>query len=184
MICSPSQFVHLHGKPYRLFFERELDGKAPIICFRAGAGTILYQHSLASQRSILEHVSICSPSQFIHLHGKPYRLFFERELDGNAPISVRVIATIGITHGRKTVSPSRNPCDSDPVLVATHNRCSPSWDPHRLFFFGPEPERNRINWDRSPVPSFLPTAERRLTADRSNQIFLYARSRMKRHLRC
>ena len=55
---------------------------------------------------------------------------------GTAPISVRVIATIGITHGRKTVSPSRNPCDSDPFLVATHNRCSPSWDPHRLLFFG------------------------------------------------
>ena len=90
----------------------------------------LYQQSLASQRSILEHVSICSPSQFVHLHGKPYRLFFERELDGNAPISVRVIATIGITHGRKTVSPSRNPCDPDPFLVATQNRCSPSWDPH------------------------------------------------------
>ena len=34
-------------------------------------------------------VSICSPSQFVHLHGKPYRLFFERELDGTAPISVR-----------------------------------------------------------------------------------------------
>ena len=73
----------------------------------------LYQHSLASQRSILEHVSICSPSQFVHLHEKPYRLFFERELDGTAPISVRVIATIGITHGRKAVLPSRNPCDSD-----------------------------------------------------------------------
>ena len=88
-------------------------------------------------------------------------------------------------HSRpKTVSPSRNPCDSDPFLVATHNRCSPSWDPHRLFFFGPEPERNRINWDRSPVPFFLSTAEHRLAADRSNQIFLYARSRMKRHLRC
>ena len=95
----------------------------------------LYQHSLASQRLILEHVSICSPSQFVHLHGKPYRLFFERELDGNAPISVRVTATIGITHGRKTVLPPRNPCDSDPFLVATHNRCSPSWDPHRLFLF-------------------------------------------------
>ena len=111
-------------------------------------------------------------------------VIFERELDRNAPISVRVIATSGITHGRKTVSPSRNPCDSDPFLVATHNRCSPSWDPHRLFFFGPELKRNRINWDRSPVPVFLSTAEHRLAADRSNQIFLHARSRMKRHLRC
>ena len=41
---------------------------------------------------------------------------------------------------------------------------------HTDFFFGPELERNRINWDRSPVRIFLSTVERRLTADRSNQI--------------
>ena len=156
-------------------------------CFGPELG--LYQNSLASQRSILEHVSISSPSQFVHLHGKPYRLFFERQLDRTAPISVRVIATIGITHGRRTVSPSRNPCDSDPVLVA-NSQSSTSvakvfafMGPTPINYFGPEPERNRINWDRSPVP-FLYTAEHRLTADRSNQIFLYARSRMRRHLRC
>ena len=45
-------------------------------------------------------------------------IIFEREPDGTALIYVRVIATIGITHGRKTVSPSRNLCDSDLVLVA------------------------------------------------------------------
>ena len=39
-----------------------------------------------------------------------------------------------------------------------------------IIFFGPELERNRINWDRSPVRIFLSTVERRLTADRSNQI--------------
>ena len=90
--------------------------------------------------------------------------------------TARVIATIGITHGRKTVSPSRNPCDSDPFLVATHNRCSPSWNPHRYIFFraGARTEPHQLG----------PTAERRPTADLSNQIFLYARSRMKRHLRC
>ena len=215
-ICSPSQFVHLHGKPYRLFFEQELDGTAPIslrviatigithgrktvspsrnpsgsdpflvansqsstsvaklfafmgptpiFLFRAGAQTEElgpYQNSLASQRSVLEHVSICSPSQLVHLHGKPYRLFFERELDGTAPISLRVIATIGITHGRKTVSPSRNPCDSDPFLVA-NSQSSTSvaklfafMGPTLIICFGPELERNRINWDRSPVPCFF-----------------------------
>ena len=44
----------------------------------------------------------------------------ERRLtaDRSNQISVRVIATIGITHGRKTISPSRNPRDSDPFLVA------------------------------------------------------------------
>ena len=85
--------------------------------------------------------SICSPSQFVHLHEKPYRLSFEREPDGPALISVRVIATIGITHGRKNVSPSRNPCDSDgtaPISVRviatigiTHGRktVSPSRNP-------------------------------------------------------
>ena len=131
--------------------------------FRAGARTEelgLYQNSLASQRSILEPVSICSPSQLVHLHGKPYRLFFERELDGTAPISVRVIATIGITHSQKTVSPSSNPCGSDPFLIASSQ---PSTSVAKLFavmgptpitFFGSELERNRINWDRSPVPFF------------------------------
>ena len=69
---------------------------------------------------------------------------------------------LGITHGRKTVSPSRNPCDSDPFLVAIHNRCSPSGDPHRSFFFGSELERVRINGDRYYV-RFLSTAEHRLT---------------------
>ena len=99
-----------------------------------------------------------------------------------------MIATIGITHGRKTVSPSRNPCDSDPFLVA-NSQSSTSvaklfafMGPTPIIFFGPEPERNRINWDRSPVPFFLSTAEHRLVADRSNQIVL--RSRMRRHLRC
>ena len=111
--------------------------------FRAELG--LYQNSLAAQRSILEHVSICSPSQFVYLHGKPYRLFFERKLDGTAPMSVRVIATIGITHGRRTVSPSRNPCDSDPVLVV-NSQSSTSvaklfafMGPTPIIFFGPEP---------------------------------------------
>ena len=50
------------------------------------------------------------------------------------------------------------------------------------FFFGPELERNRTR--ETSVAFFLSTTERRLTAERSNQIFLYARSRMGRHLRC
>ena len=39
----------------------------------------------------------------------------ERRLtaDRSNQISVRVIATVGITRGRKTVSPSRNQCDPD-----------------------------------------------------------------------
>ena len=130
----------------QLAAERPLCTHALIIFFGPELGP--YQHSLAPRHSILEHVSICLPSQFVHLHGKPYRLLFERELDGNAPNYVRVIATSGITHGRKPVSPSRNACDPDPFLVATHNRCSPSWDPHRLFFFGPKLEWSRT-WETS-----------------------------------
>ena len=123
----------------------------------------LYQHSLTSQRSILEHVSICSPSQFVHLHEKPYRLFFEPELDEKR-------TDFCITHGRKTISPSRNPCDFDPSwsqltidvrLHGTHTdlfifRAGARTEPHQL---------GQISWS-----FFLPTAERRLTADRSIQI--------------
>ena len=161
--------------------ERPLYTHASIIFFGPGLGP--NQHSLAPRRSIFEHVSICSPSQFVHLHGKPYRLFFERELDGNAPISVRVIATSGITHDRKTVSPSRNSCYSDPFLVATHNRCSPSWDLHRLFIFRAE-ARTKSHMGGISRLLFISTAEHRLAADCSKKIFLYARSRMRGHLRC
>ena len=45
------------------------------IFFQPFASTGLYQF-VRNFRSILEHVSICSPSQFVRLHGKPYRLFF------------------------------------------------------------------------------------------------------------
>ena len=164
-------------EPHRFLFDlfaftiRSPAWETVSIIFRAGA-----------RWNRTDFCSICSPSQFVHLHEKPYRLFFERELDGTAPISVRVIATIGITHGRKTVSPSRSSCDSDPFLVATHNRCSPSWDPHRLFFSGRS--SNGITQGKHLSTCFSPTAEHRLAADRSNQIFLYARSRMRRHLRC
>ena len=192
-LTGPRPTVHypaLHSRTDFFFFGPELG---------------LYQHSLASQRSILEHVSIFSPSWDPHrfffragartatigiTHGRktvsssrnpcdsdpflvathnrcssswdPHRLLFSgRSLNG----TTRVNATIGITHGRKTVSPSRNPCDSDRFLVATHNRCSPSWDPHRFFFrAGARTDSHQLG----------PTAERRLTADRTNQIFLYA----------
>ena len=74
-------FVRLHGKPYRLFLEWELEwsvhafaykqqpvslhANTPRLFFRAGAGTI--SNPLAFT--------------FVCLHGKPYRLFFERELE-------------------------------------------------------------------------------------------------------
>ena len=78
-------------------------------------------------------VSICSPSQFADLHGKPHR-FLYRSVRLHSSLTCMGNRTgfctsdhhLGITHGRKTVSPSRNPCDSDPFCVAIHNRCSPS----------------------------------------------------------
>ena len=191
-ICSPSQFVHLHGKPYRLFFERELDGTAPIsvrsvrlhnsftcmgyLIDYFSSGSSLEPHRFLFDPFVFtirpparETVSIifragarwnrtdfwstCSPSQFVHLHGKPYRLFFGRELDGTAPIYVRVIATISITHGRKTVSPSRNPCGSDPFLVANSQSM--------FAFMGPTPitflsrSSNGIAQGRHLSPFFL-----------------------------
>ena len=56
----------------QLAAERPLCTHVPIIIIIFGLELGPYQHSHAAQRSILEHVSICSPSQFVHLHGKPY----------------------------------------------------------------------------------------------------------------
>ena len=72
---------------------------------------------------------------------------------------------------------------SVPIFSSKHQIRSPSFafmGTTSIIFFGPELERNRT-WETSFA--FLSTAERRLTAERLNQIFLYARSRMRRHLR-
>ena len=118
--------------------KTQLRLNAPIIFFGPEAGTIsTFDHRT---RSILEHVSICSPSIRSPVWNRTDFCTSDHHL--------------GITHGRKTVSPSRNLCDSDPFLVAIHNRCSPS-DSHRSLFFGPKLERIRINGDRSPVRFFI-----------------------------
>ena len=125
-------------------------------------------------RSILEHVSICSPSQFVRLHGKPYRLFFERELEWNRT-ELRFTRAFSGKRSRFFFSV--------PIFSSKHQIRSPSFafmGTTSIIFFGPELERNRT-WETSFA--FLSTAERRLTAERLNQIFLYARSRMRRHLR-
>ena len=77
---------------------------------------------------------------------------------------------LGITHGRKTVSPLRNPCDSDPfwpqltVDVCLHEN---------QFLYA----RSRMKRHFSLF--FLSTAERRLTADHLDKIFCTRlRSRM------
>ena len=113
--------------------KTQLRLNAPIIFFGSKLG--LYQQSLTA-RSILEHVSICSPSW------ETIDYFFRAEARWKR-IDFCTTDRLGITHGRKTVSPSRNPCHSDPL------------------------------WSQ-------PTIDVRL---HKNQ-FLYARSRMKRYLRC
>ena len=39
----------------------------------------LYQHSTTAHRSFLKHASICSPTQFAHLHGKPHRFLYRSD---------------------------------------------------------------------------------------------------------
>ena len=76
---------------------------------------------------------------------------------------------LGITHGRKTVLPLRNPCDSDPfwsqltINVRLHDAVSV----------------RAIAYEETYFALFLSTAERRLTADHLGKIFCTRlRSRM------
>ena len=133
-----------------------------------------------SQRSILEHVSICSLSQFVHLHGKPYRLFFERELDRTVPsigslehslkcdpAGAETISKFARLHNAQFLSTYRSVClhnsftcmenridyfssgsPMEPHRATSHSSIlwnmiqifflftffRASWEPHRLFF--------------------------------------------------
>ena len=49
-------------------------------CFFFRAGKLaLYQHLTTAHRSFLEHASICSPTHFAHLHGKPHRFLYRSD---------------------------------------------------------------------------------------------------------
>ena len=125
----------------------------------------------------------------------------ERRLtaDHSNQISVRVIATMGITHGRKAVSPSRNPCDSDPFfgrkLTIEHQRCQivrlqeihmihiflfvllrassnlVAFMRTRIDYFFRAGARTESHKEDICRPLFLPTAERRLAADVRTRFF-------------
>ena len=130
--------------------ERELPGPQRAVQDSAcGRKTALTHRLFFSGRSwgyinnYLQHAQFLSTYRSVRLHRNPSIIFFERKLDGIAPISVRVIASVLLTAERQTVSPSRNPCDSNPF------------------------------WSQLTIDVRL----------HENQ-FLYARSRMKRHLRC
>ena len=136
----------------QLAAERPLCTHAWIIFFGPKLGP--YQHSRALQRSILEHISICLPSQFVHLHGKPYRLFFERELDGTAPISVRSVRLhnsftcmgnrIDYFSSWRSMELGRFRYEGSPPSVSlTAERPIRLHGTHNDYFFGPELERNR-----------------------------------------
>ena len=99
---------------------------------------------------------------------------------------------LGITHGRKTVSSSRNPCDSDPIfdrnLQSMLAFMGARKDPHQwgqisysLFYLPPSVGLLLTIWTRFSVrvydraweasfALFLSTAERRLTADHLDKI--------------
>ena len=135
--------------------------------FRAGSWD--YQHSTTAQRSILEHVSICSPS----IRSPAWE---------TAPISVRVIdPSVSLTAERPF---SLQGTHVIPILFwsqfTTDVRLH---DPHRSFFFRAEARTESHMGDVSRL-LFISTAEHRLAADRSKQIFLYALPRMRGHLRC
>ena len=59
---------------------RQLAAEKPIIFFSGRkTRTMLYQHSTTAHRSFVEHASICSPTQFAHLHGKPHRFLYRSD---------------------------------------------------------------------------------------------------------
>ena len=108
-ICSPSQLVDQHGKPYRLFFERELDGTAPI-----SVRSVRLHNSLNCMGNRIDYFSSGSSME-------PHRFLHERSSPSVSLTAERLFHLQG-TH-------------VIPILFwsQTHNRCSPSWDPHRLF---------------------------------------------------
>ena len=151
----------------QLAAERPFYTHAPIIF--SGRKLGLYQHSTTAQRSFLEHILICSPS----IRSPAWE---------TEPIYVRVIApSVSLTAER----PFR--------LQGTHVIPILFWsqftidvrlhDPHRFFFFRAEARTESHMGDISRL-LFISTAEHRLAADRSKQIFLYALSRMRGHLCC
>ena len=129
----------------------------------------LYQHSTTARRSILEHVSICSPS----IRSPAWE---------TAPIFEGVIApSVSLTAER----PFR--------LQGTHVIPILFWSQftiddrlhgtHTDYFFRAE-DRTELHMGDISHLLFISTAKHRLAADRSKQIFLYALSRMRGHLRC
>ena len=120
----------------QLAAERPLYTHAPIIF--SGRKLGLYQHSTTAQRSILEHVSICSPS-------------IRSPVWETAPISVRVIApSLSLTAER----PFR--LQGTHVIAILFDRNSQSmfaFMAHTKFFF-PGRSSNGIAHGRRISPSF------------------------------
>ena len=108
--------------------------------------------------------SVCLHNPFTCM-GNRIDYLFERELD-------RTALSIGsLEHSLE--------CDPDfSFSVFTFFRAS--WD----YFFSGRSPNGSASMRTDLLLAFSSTAEHRLAADRSNQIFLYAQPRMRRHLRC
>ena len=134
--------------------------------FFSGRKLGLYQHSTTTQRSILEHVSICSPS----IHSPAWE---------TALIFVRVIApSVSLSAGRPFRLQGTHVI---PILFWSQFTIDARLHGTRTDYFLARTESHMGDISRL---LFISTAEHRLAADRSKHIFLYALSRMRGHLRC
>ena len=133
----------------QLAAERPLCTHAPIIFCLSGRSW--------------DHISIRTPhnAQFLSTY-RSVRLHNSFTCMGNRTDFCTSDRHLGITHGRKTVSPSRNPCDSDPFLVAIHNRCR-LHGTHTDIFFSGRSSNGSASMGTDLLFAFLSTAEHRLT---------------------
>ena len=117
--------IHLHGKPHR-FLYRFVRLHNSLICMgnRTDFCIDLFAFTIRSPawETAPTSVSICSPSQFAHLHGKP-------------PVSVRVITTsVSLTAERPFRLQGTHVI---PILFGSQFTIDVRLhDPHRFFFLG------------------------------------------------
>ena len=129
--------IHLHGKPHR-FLYRSVRLHNSLTCMgnRTDFCIDLFAFTIRSPawETAPTSVSICSPSQFAHLHGKP-------------PVSVRVITTsVSLTAERPFRLQGTHVI---PILFGSQFTIDVRLhDPHRFFGGGPKLERNRT-WETS-----------------------------------
>ena len=80
----------------------------------------LYQHSTTAHRSFLEHASICTPTQFAHLHGKPHPFLYRSDRlhgssNGYASMGTDLLFTFISTAEHQRVKGDQSFCTRDRV---------------------------------------------------------------------